>query len=238
MNVTLINFTQEARELLIFTKQTRLSLSPGLLDEIRGWTEERKMAELDLMAKTIKSSWEHVDLIFLIEGITRATAQQVTRTRNASYAMQSQRVNDIRTIPITNPFPESSEQWIEFDEASLNAKQAYAKLVDLGAKLEDARGVLPVNAQCNLIAKYNLRAFSDLIKARKSLRAQGEYNQLAHDMEQEVLKVMPWASKFFVSDRQIAIEMLEKCAKEIGITVGSGVGWDIAKAIDLIRKED
>lgn len=237
MKVTLISHTQDAVNLLLFTKSTRLNLSPGLMDEIRSWSEEKKMAELEYMSKTIKSSWEFIDVVFLIEGVTRATAQQITRTRNASYAMQSQRVTDARNIAVTNNLEEDSIQWKSFECAVDFAKQSYAALVDSKIPLEEARGILPMNTQCNLIAKYNFRAFTDLVKARSSIRAQGEYTSIVNDMKSLVLEVWPWTEPFFKSDNDLAIQMLEKIAKEIGITTGKGTGWEIAKAIDLLRKD-
>ena len=94
-----------------------------------------------------------------------------------------------------------------------------------------------MNTQCNLVAKYNLRNLTDLVKARKSLRAQGEYNDVVVQMERCITEVWPWAKMFFVSDKQAAIETLESIAKRIGIITGKGDGWEIAKAIDLIRKD-
>lgn len=237
MKVTLINKTQDAEDLLIFTKSTRLNLSPGLLDAIRAWPPERKVEELDYMAKTIKSSWEFVDVTFLFEGVTRAGAQQITRTRAASYAMQSQRVTDARGIAVTNPYEEGSTRFDLFNNCTLMVKEIYSQLVDDGSPLEDARGILPMNTNCNIVAKYNLRAFTDLIKARKSLRAQGEYNEIALEMERLVLEVWPWSAPFFKSDHQVAIEVLEDIARRMGITTGSGFGWEIAKAVDLLRKD-
>ncbi len=93
-----------------------------------------------------------------------------------------------------------------------------------------------MNSQCNLVAKYNLRALTDVVKARRSLRAQGEYTEAANAMEEATLAVWPWAEPFFVSDHELALTMLEAIAKELGITVGKGAGWEIGKAIDLIRK--
>lgn len=237
MKVTIINKTENAEDLLIFTKNTRLNMSAGLMDEIHNWPAERKGAELDYMASTIKSSWEFVDVVFLIEGVTRATAQQITRTRNASYAMQSQRVVDARVIPVTNPIPSENEiNHYLYEDAIWAAKSFYTRLADSGVPLEDARGVLPINTQCNLVAKYNLRALTDVVKARKSLRAQGEYANIARKMEEAVIEVWPWAVAFFKSDNDIAIAMLEEVVKNIGITTGKGDGWQIAKAIDLLRK--
>lgn len=237
MKVTLISHTPNAVDLLLFTKSTRLNMTANLMEEIAAWPEEKKMAELEYMSKTIKSSLEFVELVFLIENVSRATAQQITRTRTASYAMQSQRVNDLRDFGVVNPIQEGKESHKTFKNAIDNALASYSYLVDEGVALEDARGILPMNSCCNIVCKYNLRSFADVLKTRKSLRAQGEYAKIAIEMERLALNVWPWAVKFFESDNAIAVKMLEEIAKEIGITTGKGIGWEIAKAIDLIRKD-
>lgn len=236
MKVTLISTTPNAAEVLLFTKSTRLNMTPGLMDEILAWPNEKKMAELEYAAKTIKSSWEFIDLIFLIEGVSRATAQQITRTRNASYAMQSQRVTDVRKMGVHTPKIRDPKLLEAYQVAVDGSLSSYAMLVDAGLPLEDARGVLPMNTTCNLVAKYNLRAFTDLAKARASLRAQGEYSDIVRDMRSLVVSEWPWTSTFFASEQDLAIGMLEAAAKEIGITTGKGPGWEIAKAVDLLRK--
>lgn len=243
-NVTLFDYTGKGRvderwhaaHVLMFTKSTRLNMDPGLFEKIQNMTEKEKRAELEYMASTIPSSWEFVNLTFLITGVTRATAQQITRTRTASYAMQSQRVTDLSDCGITNPFPEDSDLWHEFQDSSDKALESYGDLVSLGAKKEDARGILPLNVQTNLVANYNLRTLSDLISARKSLRAQGEFASIARQMESLTLSVWPWAAPFFESRYDRAIEMLEGVVRDLGLTVGSGPGWEIAKVIDLLRK--
>jgi flavin-dependent thymidylate synthase len=221
---------------MIFTKQTRLNLSAGLMQEIKGWAAEKKQAELDYMAKTIKSSWEFVDVTFLLSGVSRAVAQQITRTRTASYAMQSLRVVNASDLGVVEGKKLDSRQLELYRTAVDSAKQSYTELVAAGAALEDARGVLPLNTECSLVCKYNFRSATDLIKARKSLRAQGEYGEIVREMERLILEVWPWAGPFFESDVDIAVQMLENVAKELGITTGKGQGWEIAKAIDLIRK--
>jgi flavin-dependent thymidylate synthase len=221
---------------MIFTKQTRLNLSSGLMEEIKAWPTEKKQTELDYMAKTIKSSWEFVDVTFLLSGISRAVAQQVTRTRTASYAMQSMRVTNASELGVVEGKKLEGMQ-LELYRAAVNsAKHSYKELVEMGVALEDARGVLPLNTECNIVCKYNFRSVTDLIKARKSLRAQGEYGEIVREMERLINAVWPWAEPFFESDKDIAIGMLEDIVKSIGFTVGKGMGWEIAKAIDLIRK--
>jgi thymidylate synthase ThyX len=81
VNVTLINYTPDALETLIFTKNTRLRMSATGLDEIREWPEEKKAKELEYMKNTIQSSWEFVDYVFLISDVTRAFTHQLVRHR-------------------------------------------------------------------------------------------------------------------------------------------------------------
>lgn len=236
MKVTLIHATDDAATLLLFTKQTRLQMSTGLMKEIANWSEEKRAEELAYMARTIRSSWEFVHLTFLVEGLSRATAQQVTRTRTASYAMQSQRVTDVRAMGVVLPSFHNEGEAAIWDAAVDHSKTAYANLVDLGVAKEDARGVLPMNSECNLVVQYNLRSFVDVVAARRSLRAQGEYRTMVMDMAGAALDAWPWAEPFFEDPHATAIKMLEGAVKDIGLTTGTGPGWEIAKAIDLLRK--
>jgi flavin-dependent thymidylate synthase len=245
MKIELIDFTGMGRpdqmwhaaDVMIFTKQTRLNLSSGLMSQIKSWGISKKEEELQYMAKTIKSSWEFVDVTFLLSGISRAVAQQVTRTRTASYAMQSMRVANASDFRIVEGKKLEGEQLEAYRAAVEAAKESYKQLVDMGVALEDARGIMPLNTECNIVCKYNFRSVTDLIKARKSLRAQGEYGEIVRKMESLILEVWPWATPFFESDKDVAIKMLEELVQSIGFTVGKGMGWEIAKAIDLIRKD-
>jgi flavin-dependent thymidylate synthase len=245
MKVELIDFTGigrtdqmwHAADVMIFTKQTRLNLSSGLMSQIKSWGITKKEEELKYMSKTIKSSWEFVDVTFLLSGISRAVAQQVTRTRTASYAMQSMRVANASEFKVVEGNKLEGEQLETYRAAVEASKSSYKQLVDMGVALEDARGVLPLNTECNIVCKYNFRSVTDLIKARKSLRAQGEYGEIVRKMESLILEVWPWAKPFFESDKEVAIKMLEDIVKSIGFTVGTGMGWEIAKAVDLIRKD-
>ena len=225
-----------AADLLIFTKQTRLEMSVDGLAKVKAMSDSEKRAELQYMAGTIPSSWEFVDLTFLISGVSRATAQQITRTRTASYAMQSQRVTDLRGVGVVNPHQEGSAEAQAFSASVERCLAEYDAAIEAGVAPQDARGLLPMNVECNLVAKYNLRSLVELIAARRSLRAQGEYAQLADDMYKAVIEVWPWAAAFFEPKLAAAIGKLEALAQEQGITVGKGLGWEIAKVIDLLRK--
>lgn len=245
--VLLIDYTGKGRHdqawhaanILLFTKNTRLEMDPGLLKAIEeDWTRDKKREELEYMARTIPSSWEFVDLTFLIKDVSRATAQQITRTRTGSYAMQSQRVTDVREAGVVNPFDEGSELSRRFSMAAEHSFKRYQAMIGLGAALQDARGMLPLATQCNLVTKYNLRSFVELIRARASLRTQGEYHDIADQMKALTLGAWPWSEPFFVPPHEHAIEILEGVVREEfhDMEPGKGAGWDIAKAIDLLRK--
>jgi len=229
--------TWHAADMLIFTKSTRLDLSPGLMEKVKAMTEGEKLAELDYMSKTIPSSWEFADLTFLVSGVSRPTALQMVRTRTGSYAMQSQRVADLRDVEVVNPIrPEDAERHDLYRRAVDHSLKNYAVLRDFGVEPQDARGVLPQNTTANLVCKYNLRSFAELMIARSSLRAQGEYADIADQMKRAVIDVWPWAAPFFRPKHKSAIEILEGAVAQLGLEVGKGVAWDIAKAIDLIKK--
>lgn len=242
--VELLEFTGKGREdearhaanLLVFTKSTRLNMSANLFADIQRYTDSEIEEELAYMAGTIPSSWEFIDVTFLVSGLTTPAAQQMTRTRTASFAMQSQRVVDVSSAEIVNPYEEGThEEWI-FERAAQHAKDAYTVLSAAPQGLQDARGVLPRNITCNIVCKYNFRAFVELCRARASLRVQGEYKDVVEQMRAEVLKVWPWAATFFTSPNDRAISVLEKVAGELGVETGKGPAWEIAKAIDLLRK--
>jgi flavin-dependent thymidylate synthase len=234
--VSLISCTQDAETVLIFSKNTRLNLSPALFEQIKHWDDEKVAAELAYMATTIRSSWEFVDLTFLVEGVTRACAQQMTRTRTASYAMQSQRVTNAGQMAVANPYDPASDNHMLFETAVTSIRGTYDALLAGGGKLEDARGILPMNTTCNLLVKYNLRSFADVLAARKSFRAQGEYADIVLQMEKLVLEEWPWATEFFKPQDQMVIGLLSEVVKELGVKTGHGPGWQIAKAIDMLRK--
>ncbi len=243
-NVKIIDYTGcgsgnplYAAELLIFTKNTRLELSSGTLEDVRAMSEKKKLEELDYMATTIPSSWEFVHLTFLLSGVSRACAQQITRTRTGSYAMQSQRVTDAGKANVKNPYDARKPIHDFFDSAIEDAKKKYNALIDQGSSQGDARAIMPIGTECNLVASYNLRSFLDLVEARRSLRTQDEYRVLIEEMANRVLELWPWTGTFFRTGNEKAVELLESLAFQLELEVENGemLKWKIAKAIDLIK---
>ena len=238
MNVTLISYTPEADIVLLFTKSTRLTMSPSLIDDIRMWPPEKKQAELAYMARTIPSSWEFVDYTFLVEGVSRAYTHQQVRTRHGSYAQQSMRVVNMGEFDYIYPETilkhEDNKKLI--DQLLLQIKWVYKTLVDAGVAEEDARGILPTNIATNIVCKFNLRTFVELAKARTGGRTQEEYRMVINAMVDEVLRIHPWAKEFlFGAKERNYFEELETFA--VTKFPKFSERSELLKIIDAMRKE-
>ena len=192
--VKLISVTPDALTLLLQTKNTRLRNDS---DPAR-WTEEQRADHLAYMLDTIRSSWEFVDYVFQLDGVTRAFTHQFVRTRTGVYAQESQRTVDVRGADVTMPSrvladEEGRALW---EDAVGLIGIAYGALVDMGIPPGDARGILPTNVQTSITAKFNLRTLSNMAEVRLCTRTQGEYQDVFRAMRAAVLEVHPWAAPF------------------------------------------
>jgi flavin-dependent thymidylate synthase len=210
MAVTLLSYTPEALELLLFSKQTRLTMAPNLMEEIRQWPMERKMKELDYMLGTIESSWEFANFTFLITDVSRAFTHQLVRTRLGSYAQQAQRVVTQEGFKYVRPDSvihahggeavmsslDAENDDSPYDLAMFHLNSEYRGLIEDGMVAQDARGVLPTNICTNIMAQFDLRCLSHMARLRLCTRTQGEYQNVFREMRRLVLEVYPWAERF------------------------------------------
>jgi flavin-dependent thymidylate synthase len=219
MQVTLLKYDKDALDLLVMSKQTRLNFTPADLQQVRDWPEEKKLAELNYMLGTIESSWEFADYMFLITGVTRAFTHQLVRSREGSYAQQSQRTVDmsgfefIATGKIAGGRPRTmmlderevalgegrdlTEEQRVYVGAMGDINDAYQHLVSTcEIPPQDARGLLPTNVATAIIGKFNLRTLSHMAALRLCTRTQGEYQDVFQEMRNRVIEVHPWAEPF------------------------------------------
>ena len=250
MKVTLIDYTGRgsddplyAARLLIYTKNTRLTQGEETRMVVAGMSETVIMEELSYIANTIRSSWEFVDYTFEIQGVTRAFTHQLVRTRTASYAQQSQRsvdMSDFETLlPDSTMNADGGAAWY----ATVgHISTTYKYYQEHGVPAEDCRGLLPTNILTNIIMKMNLRTLADLLPKRKSLRAQGEYTNVAKEMERCVLDVHPWAKEFIDPDRlatphldQILKALVDMLAREGKTPSGDPALNNALKELDKLK---
>jgi len=238
VKVTLINHTPNAAQLLVFTKATRLTMAPALLAEIQSRPAEAIEQELAYMAETIPSSWEFVDYVFLVEGVSRAYTHQQVRTRAGSYAQQTMRVLDMGKYDYVYTDRNKADQvsMAIIDKTNRYIQGAYSTLIQSGVAPEDARGILPTNIATNIVCKFNLRTLSELCKSRTGGRTQSEYQQVVNAMADAVLAVHPWAERFLFPAKRNAFDEIEAFAAEEfgGDLLRKG---KLLKIVDRMRKD-
>lgn len=199
MKVTLISYTPDAKEVLIFTKNTRLRMTGLGLEEIKSWPEEKKDAELAYMRGTIQSSWEFCDYMFQIEDVTRAFTHQLVRHRvGVSFAQQAQRAVDMQGFTYdTGPsIADGGHRQNVYNLGMRHIDQVYSDLLEDGANSQDARGILPTNIHTNICMKINMRALHEMSLKRLCVKAQGMFQDFARMAIARVIEVHPWAADF------------------------------------------
>jgi len=195
MRVDLLSYLPDADRILLFSKQTRLKMSSDGFDKITKMSKEEVDKELRYVFGTIASSWEFVDYIFLIAGVSRGFSHELIRTRQASYAQQSMRAVNMKNFDyISTGKCESDKDMSEYYDSAMGCiNESYNELIQMGADIQDARGILPTNICTNIMMKINLRSLSNLMNDRLCFRASGEYQDVAKEMKKKVLEVHPWA---------------------------------------------
>lgn len=190
MKVSIISHTQNALELLLGTKSTRMrGEDPAKM------SKEEKMEHWRYMLDTIRSPFEFVDYIFEISEVSKNFTHQLVRTRSGAYQQETSRALDMSgngTI-IPEAFRVDDELSALFYDAIADADAHYQQLVAAGAELQDARAVLPSNMSTTIKAKFNLRTLSDMAMNRLCTRTQGEYQEVFRLMRELVLMEHPWA---------------------------------------------
>lgn len=239
MKVTLINYTQDAEDVLLFTKNTRLGLTPGLMEAIKSMTPEEKLQDLMYMANTIPSSWEFVHYTFLVEDASRAYTHQQVRTRAASYAQQSMRVVGMNEFGYvySDRVLENPRALVIVNEALDAIKSAYKELTqEEGIPTEDARGILPTNIATNIVCGFNLRTMAEIAASRSGGRTQQEYQRVVQAMCDAVLEVHPWAEHFLFPKQRNYFDEIEAFAEREygGDLLKKG---ELLKIVDKMRKE-
>lgn len=191
MKISLISYTHNAEDILIFSKRTRLNMDAESFKNLSILSEEERNKDLQHVFNTITSSWEFVDYIFLIEGVTRAFTHQLVRHRvGFSFAQQSQRTVGMSGFSYSG-FGKA-ENSSTYHKAMENIAESYQKMIDEGVAVEDARGILPTNIHTNILVKTNLRSLSGMFSERLCIRTQKEFREVCKEMKSLVKSVHPW----------------------------------------------
>ncbi len=175
----------------------RLCYAPvGAAELMETMPEARVRSVLEtIMRSGHFSTLEHVSYTFAVDGVSRALTHQLVRHRLASFNQQSQRyvkfTDGLETIKPASVAGDAEANRV-FDEAIEQAKDAYARLVELGVPAEDARYLLPNAAETKIVVTMNVRELLHFFELRCCNRAQWEIRDLAHRMLELVRPTAPF----------------------------------------------
>lgn len=147
-----------------------------------GMTDDQKRKYIqDRIAEGHVSVIEHGSATFRVTGISRACSQQLERHRLASYSEMSQRHVDMALASFVTPpdVAADADKLAVWNEAIASVKSSYRRLRRMGVKKEDARFILPMATETQLIFTMNFRELRHFFTERLSDRAQWEIRELA-----------------------------------------------------------
>lgn len=137
-----------------------------------------------------RTAIEYVNLIFVIKNVSRAFQQQLTRTRHASYSIQSMRVVTKDGFAsggrYTMPPSLNENQKRAFHQNMLIIEEMYERMLHEGVSVEDARGILPLNIHSDISLCINLNALYHMLSQRFCVNTQWEYRQVAAQIKEQV----------------------------------------------------
>ena len=170
-------------------------------------SEERSSPDADrkLVRKLI--SWGHESVLefasatFLVEGMSRAAANQLTRHRLASFVQESQRFVNVRDRGLVRPPSFTDAQWEKAASLHRTALELYEELIEEGVPKEDARYVLPIGTETRLVVSANFREWRHIIRLRGSPAAQWEIRLFA----KKVLEILREHAPTVFGDLEVTI---------------------------------
>lgn len=150
--------------------------------------------------------FEHPQLTIAVKGISRSCMAQLTRHRHVSFDVQSMRYVAFDEVDpddvldgemVVVPPSASDPDWIgrnqksgAVDEETVNERERvftesvsrsveeYQRLLDLGMAPEDARFVLPIGTEVNLVMSMNVRMLMHVADMRAAADSQWEIREL------------------------------------------------------------
>ena len=154
--------------------------------------------------------FEHPQATFAVKGISRSCMAQITRHRHASFDIQSMRYVAFDDVDpedvaegemVVTPPSANDPNWIgrnqkggAVDEETVEKREAifresvkrsvedYQELLDLGMPPEDARFVLPIGTEVNMVVSMNARMLMHVADMRAAADAQWEIREMTEEI--------------------------------------------------------
>ena len=129
----------------------------------------------------------------------RGVTHEIVRHRIASYSQESTRYCNYskdkfgNEITFIRPsfWAEDEEKYAVWKNTMQEIENAYAKLISLGAKPEEARSILPNSVKTELVVTMNLREWRHFFRLRTSERAHPQMREVALPLLNELKGLIP-----------------------------------------------
>lgn len=141
---------------------------------------------------------EHVSLT--VKAITnRGTSHQLVRHRIASYSQESTRYcnytkdkfGDSITFIDKKSLVDKPELYKIWVHAMLAAEENYFKMIEAGASVDEARGVLPLDTKTEIVMTYNLRQWRHVLKTRMDGHCHSNIREISEMILKEFKQILP-----------------------------------------------
>ncbi|KYH27274.1 thymidylate synthase ThyX [Halalkalicoccus paucihalophilus] len=183
-----------------------------ILASVEGGSMEEKKRTLigHLLSHGHFGPFEHPQITIAVKGISRSCMAQLTRHRHVSFDVQSMRYvafddvdpDEVRGGEMVVVPPSASDpNWVGrnqksgavdeetvrerervFTESVSRSVEEYQKLLDLGMAPEDARFVLPIGTEVNLVMSMNARMLMHVADMRAAADSQWEIRELTEEV--------------------------------------------------------
>lgn len=127
---------------------------------------------------------EKVSVRFICD---RGVSHEIVRHRIASYSQESTRYCNYskdkfgKEITVIKPlfWEEDSQEYKVWYDAMLHSEQAYQQLMQMGAKPQEARSILPNSLKTEIVVTMNLREWRHFFKLRTAVNAHPQMREIA-----------------------------------------------------------
>ena len=165
-------------------------------DKITGQSSERFVQNI------IKSGHESViehEKISVRIICDRGVSHEIVRHRIASYSQESTRYCNYykdkfgKELTVIKPlfWDESSEEYKLWYKTMQNIEESYNTMIEMGAKPQEARSILPNSLKTEIVVSMNLREWRHFFKLRTSIKAHPQMREVACGLLDELKKRIP-----------------------------------------------
>lgn len=139
---------------------------------------------------------------FLVDGISRACSHQLVRSKHLDFLQESQRYVKVDKPKFISPFTRGTKEHAAWEMSVIDSLVKYKKLLELGARKEDARYVLPNSIATRMYVTGNFQAWKDFLKLRQDKAAQWEVRAVANEI---AIQLYDHAPNIFKEEYSVAL---------------------------------